>query len=348
MNPTRTAVICDSGCDVSAALAEKYDIRIVSLTINYHDCSYTDTELEKSNPLYVYRHFEDEVPKTAAINADDVLKVLEQAHADGYENFIGIAISSAMSSTFNSMHLALEEYREDHPEAETFTFDTKNISMGSGIFAVYAARELAGGRSFDGVVKALESKIYDVRLGFYMNTLDYLRKGGRITPSVALVGKILNIKPIISCTKEGVYYTVAKIRGSSRGVEKLVDYVLPEGTDVSKCWVVVLNGDGLAGAEKARILIRERFPEVHIIEEKQIVSSLAIHTGPGLVGIVVFDLGGAVQPEPVREGLENLEQTAAKLTDAAFHGGEKLSGQMEERLGEQKEWLDDLKSRINK
>ena len=331
MNPTKTAVICDSGCDVSAALAAKFDIRIVPLTIHYHDRAYTDTELEQSNPLYVYRHFDEEVPKTAAINAAEVLDVVEAAHADGYENFIGVAISGAMSSTFQSMHLALGEYREEHPQSKVYAFDTKNISMGSGIFAVYAARELAAGRDFDSLTKALESKIYDVRLGYYMNTLEYLKKGGRITPSVALVGKILNIKPIISCTREGVYYTVAKLRGAARGVEKLVDYVLPAGTDVSKCWIVILNGDGAAGAEQAKKLILERFPEANIIEEKQIVSSLAIHTGPGLVGIVAFDLGGAVQLDPVQQHLENLEQKAAKVADTISYTNEKIGERLNQR-----------------
>ena len=294
-----------SGCDVSAALAAKFDIRIVPLTIHYHDRAYTDTELEQSNPLYVYRHFDEEVPKTAAINAAEVLDVIEAAHADGYENFICVAISGAMSSTFQSMHMALGEYREEHPQSKVYAFDTKNISMGSGIFAVYAARELAAGRDFDSLTKALESKIYDVRLGYYMNTLDYLKKGGRITPSVALVGKILNIKPIISCTREG--------------------------TDVSKCWIVILNGDGKAGAEQAKKLILERFPEANIIEEKQIVSSLAIHTGPGLVGIVAFDLGGAVQLDPVQQHLENLEQKAAKVADTISYTNEKIGERLNQR-----------------
>jgi DegV family protein with EDD domain len=168
-------VVCDSGCDISAELAAKYDIRIISLGINYRAKTFTDIQLEKDDPLYVYKHFKEEVPHTASLNMADVLDVLEKGYADGYRNVIGITISGAMSSTFNVMRNALDEYSDEHPEARTFAFDTKNISFGSGVFAVYAALKLAQGASFDNTVESLKKKIYDSHLAFYMDTLDYLR-----------------------------------------------------------------------------------------------------------------------------------------------------------------------------
>ena len=124
---------------------------------------------------------------------------------------------------------------------KTYAFDTKNISIGGGIFALWAAEKLEAGMSFEDVTSGLERKIYDSKVFFYMDTLDYLRKGGRINPAVAIVGKALNLKPIISCNEKGVYYTVAKIRGSHKGLSKLMDVVTEFAGD-RKCRLSVMNG----------------------------------------------------------------------------------------------------------
>lgn len=290
MNNSKTCVICDSGSDISSDLTEKYDIRVVPLIINYRERSFTDLELEKLEPHYVYNHFKEEIPKTSALNMQEVLDVVEKARADGYENFIGITISSAMSSTFNAVRSALIEYSEENPTAKTYSFDSKNISIGSGVFAIWAASELNDGKSFEEVTEGLERKKYDIHLAFYMDTLEYLKKGGRITPSVAIVGKLLNLRPIIACNKEGVYYTVAKLRGSAKAVEKLVSTVIPEGTDLTHSWIMIMNGKGAEYAERAKKLILDLFPGAKIIMEKQIVPTMAINTGPGLLGIARFDL----------------------------------------------------------
>ena len=281
MNPSKTAVLCDAGCDIPRSLRERYDIRVVDLIINYSDRSFKDTELEERAPLYVYEHFKEEIPRTSALNTQEVLDVVGQAVRDGYENFIGIAISSAMSGTFNCIRLALEEASEEYENIRAFAFDTRNISIGSGFFALWAADQLASGRSFDEVTGELPGKLEQVHLAFYMDTLEYLRKGGRITPAVAIVGKILNIKPIISVNKSGVYYTVGKIRGSARAVRTLVDHILSFRPDPAKTWFALLNGAGADFAAQAKAMILERLPGANILVEKQIVPTMAIHTRPG-------------------------------------------------------------------
>lgn len=86
-------------------------------------------------------------------------------------------------------------------DIETFAFDTKNISIGAGLLAMWAAKKLSEGWTFEAVKHGLNDKINDSKVFFYMDTLDYLRKGGRISPAVAIVGKALNLKPIISCNE---------------------------------------------------------------------------------------------------------------------------------------------------
>ena len=219
MNASKTAIIVDSGCDLPNDLIDKYDIRVLRLKVMYGDKIYNDgLELD---PMEVYRRFPDEIPKTSTPNVQEVLDLVEKIRADGYENIIAITISGGLSGTYNTVAMTFGEI----DDMKTYAFDTKKISIGGGIFALWAAEKLEAGMSFEDVTSGLERKIYDSKVFFYMDTLDYLRKGGRINPAVAIVGKALNLKPIISCNEKGVYYTVAKIRGSHKGLSKLMDVV---------------------------------------------------------------------------------------------------------------------------
>ena len=284
MNPSKTAIIVDSGCDVSKQLIQKYDMKQLSLKVIYPEKMYMDGEDIK--PQMVYERFPAEIPSTSMANIQDVLDLVDGIRKQGYENVIGITISGAMSGTFNSVRLALEEVTD----LKTFAFDTNIISIGGGILAIWAARKLEEGMSFDEVVSGLQQKIHDTKLCFYMDTLDYLARGGRITPSVAIVGKVLKLKPIITCNEDGVYYTVAKIRGAARGFNKLVEVEKQYAAKMhGKIWLALMDG----GADpkvfaQAKAAMLEAIPDAEVVVERQINASMAIHTGPGLIGICVF------------------------------------------------------------
>lgn len=291
MNESRTAVICDSGCDVSRKTAEKYGITILNLIVNYHDRSVKDLDLLDEDPHYVYKHFEEEIPTTSGINEQMVFDEVDRLWEEGYRNFITVSISSRMSGTYSAVHHAMEEVAEEHPGCQTYAFDSKNISIGAGVFAIWAGYMLQNGASFEEVKEGLERKIYDSDLEFYMDSLYYLRKGGRITPAVEIAGRILRIKPIIACNHEGVYYTVAKVRGSSRGVDRLVGGILKKRpVDPENEWFMIMNGDAEDLASKARQMLLDECPDAKIIEDHQIAPTMAINTGPGLLGFCRFSL----------------------------------------------------------
>lgn len=123
-----------------------------------------------------------------------------------------------------------------------------------------------------------------------MDTLDYLRKGGRINPAVAIVGKALNLKPIISCNDKGVYYTVAKIRGTHKGLNKLFNSAMEYAENGGKVMIGLMNGAAAETAAEVKPMILEALPDCEIVVEKQITATMAIHTGPGLIGIGIFKL----------------------------------------------------------
>ena len=119
-----------------------------------------------------------------------------------------------------------------------------------------------------------------------MDTLTYLRKGGLVT---SVVGSMLNIKPIISCDDDGVYYTVAKIRGARHGQSRLLEEARTFAGS-GPCLTALLNGQGQESAAALRPRLISGIQGGRLIMEKSIVPSLAVHTGPGLVGIGILRL----------------------------------------------------------
>ena len=253
LNDSRTAVLVDSGCDLGTKLAEQYQIKVVRLKVIYPEKVYEDGL--DIDPMEVYRRFPDVIPKTSTPNVTEVEEVIKTIREEGYKNIIGITISSGLSGTNNVFRLAFSELKD----MGTFLFDTKNISIGAGIYAVWTAQKLAEGWSFEETSKELEKKQHDSRLCYYMNTLDYLAKGGRITPSIAIVGKILHLKPIISCNNEGIYYTAAIIRGAAKGMSKLIDMEAEAARSMKgKLWATVMNGDAQSSIPEVTKMLFEK------------------------------------------------------------------------------------------
>ena len=280
MNSAKTAIMVDSGCDISQEFIEQYDIKVLRLKVLYGDRMYSDGL--DIDPLEVYRRFPQEIPTTSTPNMYEVSELVNEIKSEGYEKIIGITISSGLSGTYNAVAMAFEE-----EDIETFAFDTKNISIGAGLLAMWAAKKLSEGWTFEAVKHGLNDKINDSKVFFYMDTLDYLRKGGRISPAVAIVGKALNLKPIISCNEKGTYYTVSKIRGQHKGLEKLMDS-LKDYIGDKKAYLAIMNGDGTRYLDVIRARIKEMFPQCEVVVDKQITATLAIHTGPGLIGVGVL------------------------------------------------------------
>ena len=284
MAEEKTAVIVDSCGDIPAYLASELDIRVVPVHIIYPEAEYNDGF--QISPM-IYERFPKEIPTTATPSPADIADLYETLQSQGYNHVIAVCISDRLSSTINAFRVAADEY----PEIRSFVFNTKNISVGSGIFAIWAAKMLKKGYSFDEIVRRMEHKRADSHLMFYMDTLSYLHKGGRIGKVGYIAANTLHIRPVISCDPDGVYYTAAKLRGSKKSREKLFDLVAGSLEDPTvPCWVVIGHGDAPKEAKKMEALVHEMLPQAKILFTEQITASMAVHTGPGLLGLLIFKL----------------------------------------------------------
>lgn len=279
----KTAILIDSGCDVSDELVKKYNMKVMHLHVIYPERDYIDGV--DIGPETVYSRFPADIPTTSTPGPQDVRDMVEEIKAEGYTHVLAFSISSGLSGTYNTVSSVLGEEKE----LESFVLDTRSISFGAGIIAVWAAMELESGKSFEELKAVLPGKVKDSKVLYYMDTLTYLQKGGRIGLVTSIVGSILNLKPIISCNEEGVYYTAAKIRGSKQGLSRLLAEAREFAGD-GPCMLALLNGDGKEEADKMRPRLAEDIPNGTLLMEKAITASLAVHTGPGLVGIGVLKL----------------------------------------------------------
>ena len=282
MNKDRVAVLTDSGCDVPQNFREKYNIFMLPLRVMYPEKDYEDGV--NIDPIMIYRRFPDEYPSTSTPSLAEVQDIFDEIREAGYEKIIAVTISSGLSGTFNTIRLAAEQ----QDELEIFVFDTKNISVASGIWAIWAATKLENGWSFEEVKAGLQNKVYDSKVMFYMDTLEYLKRGGRIGTVSSIIGQALKIKPIISCNKDGIYYTVSLIRGSKKGKKKLLNEML-KFCRGHKVWLGLGHGAAPHELEEMEKMVMEELgQDGEVLYRKQIAATLALNTGPGLVGVAAI------------------------------------------------------------
>ena len=281
MAKEKIAILMDSGGDLPYELCQKEGIEFLPLHVIYPEKDYLDGV--DIDPMVIYRRFPDEIPSTSTPSIQEVLDCFENLHERGFTHVIAVTISSGLSSTGNTIAMAAKQY----DKLKVHVFDSKNISFGSGIFALWAARKNREGVPFDELVQMLENKRHDSRIFFYMDTLKYLRHGGRIGKVSSIVGDALHIKPIISCNEEGVYYTVAKIRGQKVGKRRLLEEVLKTAGN-AKCWIIVGEGNAHEEAVRMEQLVMSKLANATHLLTKQITATLANNTGPGLIGVEVF------------------------------------------------------------
>lgn len=275
----KIAIFTDSACDLTDTELKEYGIRFLPLQIIYKDSSYRDrVEISADE---VYGNLEVEVPKTSLPTGTDIDALFTELKKEGYTHAIGVMISGGLSGTANSVKLVAEE----HPEIETYIYDTKNLSISEGIMALKAAKMVRDGLSFEAIKEALPEEKKSVDTYYCLATLEYLIKGGRIGKVSGTIGQMLNIKPIIYVNEEGIYVTLDKARGTKQAYMKLVS-ILKENLEKTKCKVYVMHG----GAKKEAQDMVERIkdlPGILSLEFRQISPALGVHTGRGLIGIAV-------------------------------------------------------------
>ena len=280
MSKQNIAILTDSGTDVPVEFARTHNIFTLPLSIQFSDGLYLDGVT--ITPEEVYRRLPHEIPKTSLPSSEGILHTLQQIRESGYDTLFIITISSALSGTFNLMRLTAR----DVPELDCRLIDTRNIGIGAGFTVMRAAEMIADGASADEIEAKLQELVKSTKVFFCLPTLEYLAKGGRIGRVTATVGSLLDVRPIISCNEDGIYYTVQKARGAVRALSA----TLQNAKDYAANHVfhlAIAHGGVPELAAHVEAQLAGLISSAKSYVRTQVSPALGVHTGPGLIGVGV-------------------------------------------------------------
>lgn len=278
----KIALLTDSGCDLSLETLQENNINMLPLNIIYSYGEFEDKISITSEE--VYEKLKVEVPSTSLPSAKKINDILDRLEEEGYTHVIAITLSSGLSGTCNAIRLALE----DRPKLTSHVYDTKILAYPEGMIVLEAARAIKEGKSFEYIVAELP-KIHARTTGYFtINTLEYLKKGGRIGKVAGTIGEMLNLKPIIGVDENGIYHTVCKARGRKQAFSKLTD-LLKQILSKGKCRVYVLQGGALEEA-KSYLESIKNLENIVEIGMASISPALGVHAGPGLIGLAIQEI----------------------------------------------------------
>lgn len=273
-------LVCDSLCDIPDEISEKDYIEIVPLTVIFNDREYIEGVDIKKEEFYKKVKEIKQIPKTSQATYMEFKEVFDKFIAEGY-HIICMTGAANASGTFQSAMIAKNDVNENE---KIHIFDTRNLSLGSGQYVIKACELLEEGLGFEEIIDELENTRSSVRLLFAPYTLDFLKQSGRVPVATALIGNMLNIKPIFFFDN-GEAKLVNKVRGIKNIASKLVDIILEmnEGSLEGKI-VTIGCGDNLHDCEILKDEVNKRIKARRVLFTRGGVS-ICSHTGPDILAI---------------------------------------------------------------
>jgi DegV family protein with EDD domain len=279
-------ILTDSGCDLPGTMLQELELTVVPLIVNFQGQSLEDTVDEGIQALY--QGFRDgEAATTSAVNPDrwgtEMEKLLQQG-----QDVLTVAFSSGLSTTYQSAVIAAEELKEKYPHRKIYVVDSLCASMGQGLLLWYAAKKRAEGMEIEGVYQWLEDNKMNLCHWFTVDDLMYLKRGGRISAATALVGTMLQIKPVLHVDDAGKLISVSKARGRKASLEALAKKVGELGLEGENDTVFISHGDCIEDARYVEKLMKEKYGVKQVVIS-YVGAVIGSHSGPGTVAL--FFLG---------------------------------------------------------
>ena len=278
-------ILTDSSADLSAEMAQELDVQVIPLSFIMEGRTYRDfPDNREMDPHLFYEALrQGEEATTAAVNVGQYTEALEPLLQAGKDVLI-LAFSSGLSATYNSSRLAVEELREKYPERKLYTVDTLCASLGQGLLVWYAAKARERGGTIEEVRDWVEDHKLNLCHQFTVDDLHFLKRGGRISAATALVGSVLQVKPVLHVDNEGHLVNIGKVRGRQAALKALVDRMEATAIDSGSLTVFISHGDCLEDAQTVAGMVKKRFG-VQNISINYVGPVIGAHSGPGTVAL---------------------------------------------------------------
>ncbi len=278
-------IMTDSCCDLTDQMARDLELEVLPLTMHMDGQDYPNdlAGTAISNQEFYKRIRAGKLATTSAVNVGQFQDAMRRVLESG-RDIVCVCFSSALSTTYQSAVIAAEDLRAEFPEAEIHVVDSLSASLGQGLLLYLAVEQKRKGLTAAELAKWVEDNRLTVCHWFTVDDLNFLKRGGRVSATTALLGTMLSIKPIMHTSDEGKLVPVSKARGRKAAIAALLDKIEDLGIHPEKQTMFICHADCEEDAKAVAQTIQDRFgtPTVHINYIGPVIGS---HTGPNTMGI---------------------------------------------------------------
>ena len=275
-------IITDSCCDFPKALLETLNIATAPLSLTFRDQVWTDTTDEGLKTIFAGLR-NGESASTSAANPEDWARAIEPVLKQG-EDALVLTFSSGLSTTYQSAVIAANDLQETYPQQKIRVVDTLSASLGQGLLVWYACQKKDEGLSLDQLADWCEENRFRLCHWFTVDDLMYLKRGGRISATTALLGTMLNIKPVLHMDDEGHLINVAKVRSRKASIEALAAKVEALGIPGANDTIFICHGDCIEDAEYLKSRLEALYGTKNVVIG-YVGAVIGSHSGPGTLAI---------------------------------------------------------------
>ena len=274
-------IVTDSASDLSRSDAANYGIGLVPLAVTYGNDSYQDGVTLQ--PAELFQGMREGKAYSTSQPSVGVFEAEFRKYAEAGTPCLYIAFTSELSGTYQSAVLAKQQLLDDYPELALEIIDSRCASAGLGLVAIHAAQLAQQGKPLAEIADTAREWARHMEHIFTVDKLDYLVRGGRVSPVAAFIGGILNIKPVLH-VDDGKLVPIEKIRGRKKVFQRIVDIMEERGVALQEQTIGISHGDDLEAAHQLRDMMQERFgcTKFYIT---MIGAAIGAHAGPGTLSV---------------------------------------------------------------
>ena len=278
-------IVTDSSADLSREMVEELGVKVLPLRFTIQGKTYRDypDHRDMSSEEFYRLIREGEMGTTAAVNMAEYMAELEPILKEGKDVLV-LAFSSGLSATCQAANLAAEELKSQYPQRKIYVVDTLSASLGQGLLVYKAAERQRSGESIDQVKAWAEEYRYHQCHWFTVDDLMHLKRGGRVSAATAVMGTMLQIKPVLHMDDEGHLINVGKARGRKASLDALVDKAGELGIDLSEQTIFISHADCAGDAQYVGRQMKEKYG-VKDVRYNFIGPVIGSHTGCGCVAL---------------------------------------------------------------
>ena len=276
----------DTDCDITPEIAARYGYKLISMPYTIEGQQvfpYVDFDKFEWHEFYD-RLRKGVIPTTSALSPVEYVNYFEPEFKAG-RDILYVHFSAAMTATFNSMRLALEELAEKYPDRKVYQIDTKGITLGSYSICLSIGEMYKNGASIEEIQAWADKEIDKTAFYFYADDLKFFGKSGRVSGFAAFFGNIIGLKPIIFIDTDGKMKTKDKCRGRKQALQTLLQYVIDLEEDIKEHRVVIAHTDALPIAEEFGNMMKGYFGQDLEIEYEVVNPTAGSHCGPNAMGV---------------------------------------------------------------